>query len=143
MDDASTDETAVLLGDVENLIVHRNPENLGFLHSCNRGAGFASGEYLVFLNNDTIVKPGWLDALVETFELRPDAGLVGSQLLYPDGTLQEAGGVIWKDASGRNCGNRRFAADPRFNYLRAVDYCSGASIMLRRETFAELGGFSG
>ncbi len=80
----------------------RNGENLGFLRTCNRAALLSKADYLVFLNNDTLVRPGWLDALVRTAEGDPRVGVVGSKLVYPDGTLQEAGGLIWRDASGWN-----------------------------------------
>jgi GT2 family glycosyltransferase len=79
---------------------------------------------VVLLNNDTVPQPGWLDALLDTFGSVPDAGLVGSQLLYPDGRLQESGGVIFADGSGWSYGRFEAAEDPRFASLRDVDYCS-------------------
>src|SRR3546814_8563350 len=90
----------------------------------------ARGEYLVCLNNDTVPQPGWLDALLRTFAEHPDAGLAGAQLLYPDGRLQEAGGVVFDDGSGWNYGRHQSPADPRYGYLRDVDYASGAAIAI-------------
>lgn len=141
VDDCSTDETAEAFRRWSGLRVTTNPKNLGFVRSCNLGARQAAGEYLVFLNNDTQVQPGWLDALIETFAMRPDAGLVGSRLIYPDGRQQEAGGIVFADGSAWNYGHLDDPHKPRYSYLRAVDYCSGASLAIRRSLFAELGGF--
>ena len=141
VDDCSTDGTTERLAAYENVRLLANEENLGFVRSCNRGARAARGDLLVFLNNDTQVQPGWLDALVETFQLRPDAGLVGSRLVYPDGLQQEAGGIVWADGSASLYGHLDDPGKPEYSYLRAVDYCSGASLAIRRSLFASLGGF--
>ncbi|MBT7880637.1 MAG: glycosyltransferase, partial [Gammaproteobacteria bacterium] len=116
-------------------------ENLGFLRSCNRAVDSCRGEFIFLLNNDTTVHSGWLDQLVDTFSAYPDAGLVGSKLVYPDGTLQEAGGIVWKDASGWNYGRNGDPAAPEFNYFKEVDYVSGAAIMFPRQLFLALGKF--
>src|SRR5690606_8694089 len=81
------------------------------------------------------------DALVATFHEHPDAGLVGAQLLYPDGRLQEAGGVVFRDGNAMNYGRFGDPTDPRYAYLRDVDYASGAAIALPRALFLGLGGF--
>lgn len=141
VDDASTDATPMLLAGRSDLRVLRNERNLGFIRSCQRGAGSARGRLLLFLNNDTWVVPGWLDALADTLDGTWGAGLVGSKLVYPDGRLQEAGGIIWNDASGWNYGRMQDPQRPEFNYLRDVDYCSGASIMIGKSLFNRLGGF--
>lgn len=141
VDDASSDATAEHLAQVEGLRVVRNAQNLGFVGSCNAGAAQARGEFIVFLNNDTVVTAGWLDALLACFEEQADCGLAGAKLVYPDGRLQESGGIVFNDASGWNYGRFEDPADPRFNFRREADYCSGAAIMLRRELFQTLGGF--
>lgn len=140
VDDCSPDETPGLLALVGGLRLIRNETNLGFLRSCNKAAAQARGDYLLFLNNDTEVLHGWLDALLKTFSARPRAGLVGSKLLYPDHRLQEAGGIIFADGSGLNYGRDDDASRPEYGYLRPVDYCSGASIMVPRGLFEGLGG---
>lgn len=141
VDDGSSDDTAACLVLIDGIQTIRNPENLGFVGSCNAGAAQAHGEFVLFLNNDTVVTPGWLEALVNTFVEEPRAGLVGAKLVYPDGRLQEAGGIIFSDGSGWNYGRFEDPAAPQFNYRREVDYCSGAAIMLRRALFEQLGGF--
>lgn len=141
VDDASTDPTPRALALVPGVVAIRNAKNLGFIGSCNAGAAQARGEFLAFLNNDTVVTPGWLEELVRTLREEPDAGLAGSRLIYPDGRLQEAGGIIWRDAGGWNFGRGGDPNDPEYSYARDCDYCSGASILIRRALFDELGGF--
>ncbi len=118
-----------------------NKSNQGFVLNCNHGAAMARGRYVVLLNNDTEVQAGWLDALIGTFALYPDAGLVGAKLIYPDGILQEAGGICWDDGSAWNYGRNQDPARAEFNYLREVDYCSGACIMVPKDLWDALGGF--
>ncbi|MDX1411927.1 MAG: glycosyltransferase, partial [Nitrospirales bacterium] len=141
VDDQSEDQTGEALKSITGLRVVTNKKNMGFIKSCNKGAEVAKGEFLLFLNNDTQVSPQWLDELVDTFRLVPEAGLVGAKLLYPDGTLQEAGGIIWNNGSSWNYGRNDDPRKPEYNYLREVDYCSGACLMVPRELFLRLGGF--
>lgn len=141
VDDGSSDATPQRLADVGGIRALRNERNLGFIGSCNAGAAASRGDYVLFLNNDTVVTPGWLDALVRCIEEAPGAGLVGAKLVYPDGRLQEAGGIVFNDASGWNVGRFEDPEDPRYNFRREADYCSGAAIMLRRDLFARLGSF--
>lgn len=140
-DCSSVDSWAVLSEKVKGIRILRNDDNQGFIRSCNIGAKVAKGQYLYFLNNDTDVTEGWLDALLRTFSDFPGTGLAGSKLVYPDGRLQEAGGIIWQDGSAWNFGRFLDPHLPVYNYAREVDYCSGASIMVPKSLFQELGGF--
>jgi GT2 family glycosyltransferase len=140
-EDASGDPDAARLRTVPGLRYLENAANLGFIRNCNLAAKAARGRYLALLNNDTEVTEGWLDALVEVFEQRPDAGLVGAKLLFADGRLQEAGVVVWRDATAWPDGRGDDPRLPQYNYLREVDYVSGAAMLIERETFERLGGF--
>ncbi|NCS36439.1 MAG: glycosyltransferase [Microcystis aeruginosa G11-01] len=142
VDDASTDDTQSMLVDVFGIKIITNTNNIGFIRSCNRGVTEAKGKFICFLNNDTKVLPNWLESLLEVAENDPDVGAVGSKLIYPDGRLQEAGGIIWKDGSAGNFGNSDDPYKPEYNYLREVDYCSGASLLVRAKLFRSIGGFS-
>jgi O-antigen biosynthesis protein len=142
VDDCSDDETIlaalVVSGGVQVL---RNATNLGFVRTCNAGAAVAKGKYLLFLNNDTLVKDGWLDELAETFEQVPNVGIAGSKLLFADGKLQEAGGIIWRLGDGWNWGRGRDPTELMFCYLRDVDWVSGAALMIEAGVFQKLDGF--
>lgn len=141
IDNNSSDETPELAKKVKNLVYVRNEDNLGFVGGCNQGAKIAKGKFLVFLNNDTFVLPGWLSKLVETLKKDDSIGLVGSKLVYPDGKLQEAGGIVWQDKNAWNFGNGGDPGEFQFNYLKDVDYCSGASLAIKKELFFAVGGF--
>jgi GT2 family glycosyltransferase/glycosyltransferase involved in cell wall biosynthesis len=140
-DDVSTDETKNISAHVDNILHIRNDENLGFLLNCNHAAQRARGKYLLFLNNDTNVQKDWLKHLLDLVENDASIGMVGSKLVYPDGRLQEAGGIIWKDANGLNYGRLDDPRKPEYNYLKDVDYISGACIMIRKELWDQIGGF--
>jgi GT2 family glycosyltransferase len=141
-DDASSDSGPEILGQVRGHVRYlRYNRNLGFLKNCNRVARKARGRYLVFLNNDTLPLPGWLDELIQPFLDVPRVGLTGSKLLNSDGTLQEAGGILWRDGSAWNFGRNRDPRSPEFNYVKEVDYCSGASIAVPKRLWNKLGGF--
>ncbi len=106
VDDASSDATQALLAQVDGITVATQTENGGFLRACGAGARRASGAYLGFLNNDCEPTDGWLDEAISVFLSFPDVGLVGSKLVYADGRLQEAGGIVWSTGDPFNYGSR-------------------------------------
>ncbi|MEM7692434.1 MAG: glycosyltransferase, partial [Pseudomonadota bacterium] len=139
-DDNSSDLTATISDRVSGIRVVRSATNLRFLRNCNRAAEHARGRVLVFLNNDTAVTEGWLVRLLEPFE-DPTVGTAGPKLLFADGSLQEAGGIVWEDASGWNFGRGDDPEKPAYCYRKEVDYVSGACLAVRTELWKELAGF--
>jgi GT2 family glycosyltransferase len=142
VDDESTDSTVQLLaGYGERIRVIRHTANTGFATACNDGAAAAFGEYLVFLNNDTIPQHGWLDALVRYAEIHPRAAVVGSKLLYPDRTIQHAGVTICHDRYPRHIYVGFPADHPAVTKSRRFQIVTAACALLRREPFEQARGF--
>jgi len=141
VDDGSSDQTRDIEHYVTGVRVLRHEEARGFVDSCNDGAARARGEFVALLNNDVEATARWLDELVATFRDFDNVGLAGAKLVYPDGRLQEAGGIVWKNANPWNVGRGGNAHDPKYNYVRRVDYVSGAAIMLPRAVWDKVGGF--
>jgi GT2 family glycosyltransferase len=142
VDDASTDSTAKMLVDRSDQVrVVRHDRNMGFADSCNDGAAAATGEWLVFLNNDTLPQPGWLDALLRHAQSRERVGLVGSKLLFPHGTIQHAGLVFARDLTPHHIYTGFPADHPAVNASREFQAVTGACALVRRSLFDEVGQF--
>jgi len=141
-DDASqTINYQTVLADVPGVRVVRAERNRGFVRGCNAAAGVARGRFVVFLNNDTVVRDAWLDALVATFDRFSQVGIVGSKTIFPNGRVAEAGAIVWRDGTAWNFGRQRVPVDPEVDYARDADYVSGSALMIERALFRELGGF--
>lgn len=140
-DDCSTDQSRDIQNLVSGIRVIRTNKNVGFLKNCNNAAAYAQGKYILFLNNDTNVQPGWLTSLAHTIESDNKIGIIGPKFIYSDGILQEAGGIIFQDGSGWNYGRRDNPALPQYCFLRNVDYISGAALMVRKVVWDQVGGF--
>ena len=141
VDDCADAATKALLASVGGLRVVVNETNLNFLHSVNRGAAEARGRHIVLLNNDTEPQPGWLRALVDRADSRDDIGVVAAKLIYPDGSLQEAGGIVWRDGTAWNFGRGDGSSEPQYSYVRSIDYGSAAALLVRRTVWESVGGF--
>ncbi|MDQ4099036.1 MAG: glycosyltransferase family 2 protein, partial [Chloroflexota bacterium] len=142
VDDASTDETHwVLAGYGGRVRIVSHPSNTGFARACNDGAALASGRDIVFLNNDTVPQPGWLDALARYADRHPAAGAIGSKLLFPDGTVQHAG-VVFDQQSVPHAVYAGFpATHPAVNRSRRFQAVTAASVLVPRALFMAVGGF--
>ena len=140
-DDCSDDLTVSMADRVANISIVRTETNSRFLANCNGAAATARGDYILFLNNDTAVCSNWLEPLLDTMLHDDTVGIVGSKLLFPDGRLQEAGGIMWRDASAWNFGRMDDPGKPEYNYRKEVDYISGAALMICAGLWRQLGGF--
>lgn len=141
VDNGSTDATSAVLARFRGLKVLRLSENIGFLRAVNMGAKHANGDNLLLLNNDATLRAGALTAALRAIESSADIGGVGGKIVLPDGKLQEAGSIIWRN--GICYGYRQgYSADSfEAGFRRDIDYCSGAFLLVRRKLFDELGGF--
>ncbi|MGN6258490.1 MAG: glycosyltransferase [Solirubrobacterales bacterium] len=143
VDDASSDGTAERFGNFdERLTMVARQENGGFAEACNEGARMAGeADFLVFLNNDTVPLPGWLDALVEDLLAHPEAAATGSRLLYPDGTIQHAGVAIGQDGWPHHLYTGMPGDHPAVTRPKRVVAATAACLLVRRQVFEDLGGF--
>jgi GT2 family glycosyltransferase len=141
VDNASTDGTLDELDRVEGARILRNPRNLGFGPANNQGAAMATGRYLLLLNSDAWVRPGWLEPLINLADADPGVAAVAPKLLYPNGRLQEAGSIVWRDGRVRQYGDGDLPSRPEYNFRRTVDYASAACLLVRRSAFTSVGGF--
>jgi GT2 family glycosyltransferase/glycosyltransferase involved in cell wall biosynthesis len=141
VDNNSTDETGQVLEHVHGAHIIRNSTNRHFLAAANQAARECRGEYLLLLNNDAQLLPGAVQSALGTLQSSPNIGAVGGRIILLDGTLQEAGSIVWKDGScvGYGRGDQPFA--PMYSFRRDVDYCSGAFLLTPRKIWEELGGF--
>ncbi|MCB0990454.1 MAG: glycosyltransferase [Acidimicrobiales bacterium] len=142
VDNGSSDDTPHLLSRLEGAHTIRIDDNIGFGPANNVGAAEAETEYILFLSNDVVLLPGWLEPLVRAMDEDPTIGAVQPMFLYPDGRVNDAGGLTFADGECWNYGKGNpFPDTPALNTRRAPDYCTGACLLVRREAFEQVGGF--
>lgn len=141
VDNASTDATRELLKRVKGVRIIENETNLHYLRACNQAARHARGEFLLLLNNDAQIQGDSICAALKTLTSSADIGAVGGRIILPDGTLQEAGSIIWQDGSCLGYGRGESPFAPEFMFKRDVDYCSAVFLLTRRAQFLAQGGF--
>lgn len=142
VDNGSSDGTRELLaqlgGDVQCIL---NDHNMGFGPACNTGAAASNSDAVLFLNNDTNVTPGWLTGMLRTLQDDPAIGALQPRLLYPDGRLNSAGDLVFRDQCWNYGKGHPQPYAPQFSSRRAVDYASGACLLVQKRAFDEIGGF--
>ncbi|MDX6424560.1 MAG: hypothetical protein QOI67_2031, partial [Gaiellaceae bacterium] len=141
VDNASSDATTAVLDRLDGATVVRNDENVGFLRACNAGVARSSAPLVLLLNNDAFPEPGAINEAIATLRSRPDAGVVGALLVAPDGRVQEAGSIVWRDGSCEGYGRGSEPNAFEFQFRRDVDFVSGAFLLTTRALWDELGGF--
>ncbi|MFH0997447.1 MAG: glycosyltransferase family 2 protein [Pseudomonadota bacterium] len=143
VDNASSDGSGEYLNGLKDKIISiHNVENKGFAKACNQGAKVANGEYLLFLNNDTIVTEHWVDVLIEELDIDPDVAIAGNKLLFPDETIQHAGVVFSKDKIPYHIHYREIKEKPYVNKKRAFQAVTAACMIIRKNIFDKVGGFN-
>jgi GT2 family glycosyltransferase len=141
IDNASEDRTNVLLDRLVGVRIVKNSENVGFLKACNQARDIVKGKYLLFLNNDTEVYPGAIEAAMSTLKSDDSYGAVGARVILPNNTLQEGGNIMWNDGTCLGYARGLDPYAPEAMFLRETDYCSGAFLLTRTALFRQLGGF--
>lgn len=141
VDDCSSADESARLSRIPGIRYIRHETNQGFSGACTTGVNNSHSEFVLLLNNDTEVFPGWIDSLVVEMDDHPSTGVTGSMILRANMRLQEAGGIIWSDGTGAHYGSNDNPCGYQYRFRRSVDFCSGASLLIRRELWNGMGGF--
>jgi GT2 family glycosyltransferase len=142
VNDGSTDDTLSQLERFPTVRVINTPVNVGFTKACNYAfRQLREYEYIYLLNNDTEVLNGFISNSLALMKTNPRAALVGSTLLFPDGTLQECGGIVWSDGTAHNFGRGKNLGHMEVRFSRIVDYCSAAGVLIKNDALNQVGMF--
>ncbi|HBN76331.1 MAG TPA: glycosyl transferase family 2 [Planctomycetaceae bacterium] len=140
-DNGSTDLTNSLLDRLDNVVTIRGDKNVGYVQAVNRAVEASQGTYTLLLNNDTQLTSRAIETGIEDLESDPGIGGVGARLILPNGTLQEAGSMIWSDGSTLGYSRGKHVEFYEAMFMRTVDYCSAAFWLMRRTDFDRFHGF--
>jgi GT2 family glycosyltransferase len=130
-----------VLDERNDIVLVRSGTNLGFAGGNNLASEIARGRYLFFVNDDSTVTTDCIAQLVATAVLDQTIGAVGCRILSADGSLQEAGSVLWSDGSTEHVGGDLPAGTRRYSYVRDVDYVSANGLLVSRVAWKAVGGF--
>lgn len=124
----------------DDIVLISSAVNTGFSGGNNLAARFARGRYLLLLNDDSVVEAGYVDRLLRVVEREPTVAAAGGKILSADGTLQEAGSVLWRDGWVAHVGAGHSADSPAYGRQRDVDYASANGLLVERQAWDEVGG---
>src|SRR5580698_258492 len=144
VDNGSDDEEVAILRQhkrANDFVLVEVGENRYFSEGNNIGVDFATGDFIVFLNNDAFVEPGWIDELAATMVNDPTVAAVGPMFLYPDGRVQEVGSVALPTGDVVQVGKGSVWGPEHYDTPCVVDFCSAACLLMRRSDFLAVGGF--
>ena len=141
-DNHSIDDSQFIQGCLIGASVNRFPYNFGFGKACNILMEDVDAPIVIFLNNDINLLPGAIDALCKRLTSADNIGAVGGKIIHPDGLLQEAGQIIWRDGTTTGYLRGKDPLIPEANFVRDVDYCSAAMLAVKSKVLKELNGFS-
>ncbi|MEK7775202.1 MAG: glycosyltransferase family 2 protein [Candidatus Zixiibacteriota bacterium] len=149
VDNGSDDGTISLLESKSEVHLLPLQCNTGFASASNRGAGKATGEFLLFLNPDVVLDSGSVGSLIEGMRIRPSVGLVAPRLRNSDGSFQPSCrrfptpfNILFSRGSflGKHLSQIAYTL-PDFADANEVPAVAGASMLIKRSTFQEIGGF--
>ena len=141
IDSGSVDETVHITRYVTGATHFHFDTNIGFLLGCNAALQFATGDAVLYLNNDTELAPGAIAAALRRLDNDPGIGAVGGMILRTHGLVQEAGNIVYRDGSTLGYGRDASPLAPEVNFARDVEFCSGVFLLARRALLNELEGF--
>lgn len=139
-DDASPDVSYSALGLLPGITLIRSGTNSGYIGNVNGATSSINTEFLLTLNQDVIVCPGWLDELVLEADRNPDVGIVGPRIMDKQFKILEAGGIIFQHAQAAHRGRGATPEDDKYNFSCDVDYVSGCAMLVRTALWHRLGG---
>lgn len=138
---AATDAVKAVTKNATGILIADSPANLGVAGGYNRARSLARGKYLALLHDDTEIEPFWLESLLETAEAHPEAGAIASMVLYPDGKLQGAGWILWREVATSPVWGSAASPDPdQYTQIRPIDYSGTSSLLVRGSTWDAIGG---
>jgi GT2 family glycosyltransferase/glycosyltransferase involved in cell wall biosynthesis len=141
VDSGSTDRTLKIANHVVGADIIRLPGNPGYLAGCNRALQQVAAPAVLYLNNDIVLAPRAVENAIRRLKSDANIGAVGAMLVRTDGRLQEAGSYILRDGSCRGYLRDASPLSPEANFVRDVDYCSAAFLMVRADAVRSMNGF--
>ncbi|WP_264820727.1 glycosyltransferase, partial [Acetobacter pomorum] len=141
VDSGSLDDTKEIENHVIGMNIIRYQGNVGFVIACNKAITMAISDTVLLLNNDVEILPQAIQNAYDRLYSQPFIGAVGGKIIKPNGTLQEAGCIFWRQGTTRGYKRDELPSIPEVNFVRNVDFCSGAFLLIRKEVINKIGLF--